>query len=209
MLCSFTPPWTGEGEGVKTEWKEARPILGWAATRISQLIFTMGVQTDLNSTIDVSQFPVQCWMAIRCSSVPATTSSCSTREYLRLLVDGAHWQVDIRIIQCCHLEENLYQGQKKLKRPDRSGRSGHIGCSDGFNYKLYKPFLPYKQPNSQVSSLHLIFVLNDFVLLQGREQMQAKLDKLCPSLKQMDYSDYMHFLRVFFGFSNLKNKGII
>ena len=80
-------------------------------------------------------------------------------EYLRLLVDGAHWQVDIRIIQCCHLEENLYQGQKKLKRPDRSGRGGHIGCSDGFNYNLYKPFLPYKQPNSQVSSLHLIFVL--------------------------------------------------
>ena len=130
-------------------------------------------------------------------------------EYLRLLVDGAHWQVDIRIIQCCHLEENLYQGQKKLKRPDRSGRGGHIGCSDGFNYNLYKPFLPYKQPNSQVSSLHLIFVLNGFVLLQGREQMHAKLDKLCPSLKQMDYSDYMHFLRVFFGFSNLKNKGII
>ena len=39
--------------------------------------------------------------------------------------------------------------------------------------------------------------------------MHAKLDKLCPSLKQMDYSDYMHFLRVFFGLSNLKNKGII
>ena len=44
-----------------------------------------------------------------------------------------------------------YQGQKKLKQPDRSGRGGHIGCSDGYNYNLYKPFLPYKQPNSQVS----------------------------------------------------------
>ena len=44
------------------------------------------------------------------------------------------------------------------------------------------------------------------VLLQGKEQMHAKLDKLCPSLI---YSDYMHFLRVFFGLTNLANKGII
>ena len=55
----------------------------------------------------------------------------------------------------------------------------------------------------------VVFVFDTFLLLQGREQMHAKLDKLCPSLKQMDYSDYMHFLRVFFGLSNLKNKGII
>ena len=38
-----------------------------------------------------------------------------------------------------------------MKRPDSSGRGGHLGCSEGFNYNLYKPFLPYKQPNSQVS----------------------------------------------------------
>lgn len=42
------------------------------------------------------------------------------------------------------------QGQKKLKRPDRSGKGGHIGCSEGFNYNLYKRFLPIDQPNSQV-----------------------------------------------------------
>ena len=45
-------------------------------------------------------------------------------EYLRTLVDGAHWQ-----------------GQKKLKRPDRSGRGGHLGCSEGFNFNLYKQHL--------------------------------------------------------------------
>ena len=39
--------------------------------------------------------------------------------------------------------------------------------------------------------------------------MHAKLDKLCPSLMQMDYSDYMQFLRVFFGLTNLENKGLI
>ena len=42
-------------------------------------------------------------------------------QYIRCLVDGAHWA-----------------GQKKLKKPDKSGKGGHLGCSEGFNY-LYKP----------------------------------------------------------------------
>jgi hypothetical protein len=56
---------------------------------------------------------------------------------------------------------------------------------------------------------NIFLAFDSVVLLQGREQMHAKLDKLCPSLMQMDYSDYMHFLRVFFGLTNLANKGII
>ena len=39
--------------------------------------------------------------------------------------------------------------------------------------------------------------------------MHAKLEPLCPSLKQMNYTDYMTFLRVFFGITNLINKGVI
>ena len=31
-------------------------------------------------------------------------------EYLRCLVDGSHWQ-----------------GQKRLRKPDRSGKGGHLG----------------------------------------------------------------------------------
>ena len=69
-------------------------------------------------------------------------------EYLRLLVDGAHWQVDNRLYDLLIEIQNFYQGQKKLKRPDRSGQGGHIGCSDGFNFNFYKEFLQYKQPNS-------------------------------------------------------------
>ena len=84
-------------------------------------------------------------------------------EYLRCLVDGAHWQ-----------------GQKKLKKPDKSGIGGHIGCSEGYNFNLYKQHLPYAQPNSQ-----------------GREQMHSRLQKLCPSLKQMDYADFMAFAKFF------------
>ena len=39
--------------------------------------------------------------------------------------------------------------------------------------------------------------------------MHSKLEKLCPSLKQMDYTDFMNFLRVFFGLTNLKSMGKI
>ena len=39
--------------------------------------------------------------------------------------------------------------------------------------------------------------------------MHAKLEPLCPSLKQMDYMDFMTFLRVFFGLTYLINKGEI
>ena len=115
-------------------------------------------------------------------------------EYLRLLVDGGHWQVSqlVWFALTSMTLLSLWQGQKKLRQPDRSGQGGHIGCSAGFNFNLYKPYISVKQPNSQ-----------------GREQMHSKLDKLCPSLKLMDYADYMNFLRVFFGLSNLKNKGVI
>ena len=77
-------------------------------------------------------------------------------EYLRCLVDGSHWS-----------------GHKRLRKPDRSGKGGHVGCSEGFNFNLYKPHLPY-QTNSQ-----------------GREQMHAILDKLVPSLRQMSYPVFM------------------
>lgn len=42
-------------------------------------------------------------------------------QFLRCLVDGSHWN-----------------GQKKLKRPDKSGKGGHLGCSEGFNFNIYK-----------------------------------------------------------------------
>ena len=81
-------------------------------------------------------------------------------EYLRCLVDGSHWS-----------------GQKRLRKPDRSGKGGHLGCSSGFNYNLYKPYLPH-QTNSQ-----------------GREQMHAILDKLVPSLRQMSYPVFMTMMK--------------
>ena len=46
-------------------------------------------------------------------------------QYLRCLVDGSHWK-----------------GQMKLKRHNSSGRGGHLGCSEGFNCNMSKPFLP-------------------------------------------------------------------
>ena len=34
---------------------------------------------------------------------------------------------------------------KKLKKPDSSGKNFHIGCSDGYNYNLYKKHLGINQ----------------------------------------------------------------
>ena len=93
---------------------------------------------------------------------------------MRTLVDGAHWQ-----------------GQKRLRRPDRTGSGGHLGCSEGFNFNLYKEHLPEKT-NSQ-----------------GREQLHSKLDKMVESLIQMDYPNFMLFMKLFFGINNLKSKGQI
>jgi hypothetical protein len=52
-------------------------------------------------------------------------------EFLRFLVDGAHWQ-----------------GQRRLRKPDQKGKGGHLGCSEGYNFNEYKKVLP-KGINSQ------------------------------------------------------------
>ena len=98
-------------------------------------------------------------------------------ECLRTLVDGAHWN-----------------GQKRLRRPDRTGlggSGGHLGCLDGFNFNLYTPHLSPKT-NSQ-----------------DRDQMDTKLDKFVDSLIQMSYVSFMIYMKIFFGLTNLKNKGLI
>ena len=96
-------------------------------------------------------------------------------QYLRCLVDGSHWQ-----------------GQKKMRKPDRSGRGGHLGCSDGFNFNLYKKYLP------------------GLLYSQGREeQTHADMEKCIDSLGQMNYKNFMQHMRVFFGLTNLKHRGLI
>ena len=93
-------------------------------------------------------------------------------QYLRTLVDGAHWQ-----------------GQKRLRRPDRNGAGGHLGCSEGYNFNLYKEHLPHG------------------TFSQGREQLHSKMEKMVDSLIQMEYSTFMLFMKLFFGINNLRNKG--
>ena len=100
-------------------------------------------------------------------------------QFLRCLVDGSHWQ-----------------GQKKLKRPD-SGRDGHLGCSEGFNFNLYKvlnyniSFVTVK--SNFVFQKHLSNVSNS----QGREQTHSEMEKCVDSLSQMNYKNFMHHASVF------------
>ena len=80
-------------------------------------------------------------------------------QWKLLLVDGAHWS-----------------GMKKLKKPDRQGRNGHIGCSTGYNFNIYKPHLTNK-PNPQ-----------------GREQLHALIEKCSDSLRLMNYKNFMTYI---------------
>ena len=93
-------------------------------------------------------------------------------QFLRTLVDGAHWQ-----------------GQKRLRRPDRTGTGGHLGCSEGYNFNIYKNHLP---PGTYS---------------QGREQLHSLMDRMVVSLLQMEYPTFMMFMKLFFGMNNLKSKG--
>ena len=95
-------------------------------------------------------------------------------EYLRFLVDGCH-----------------FQGQKKLRKPDsRSGRSGHLGCSSGYSWSIYKENSHVAEEGARGNS-------------QGREQMHAILDKLGRSLRQKNYYNFMHYMKTFFSIRNL------
>ena len=59
-------------------------------------------------------------------------------KFTRFLVDGARWA-----------------GQRRLKKADRSGKGGHLGCSLGYNFNEYKR--------------HLDITVNS----QGREQTNS------------------------------------
>ena len=92
-------------------------------------------------------------------------------KYKLLLVDGAHWN-----------------GMKKLKKPNTKGKGGHLGCSSGFNFNLYKKHLQEK-PNSQ-----------------GREQLHALIEKCSDSLRLMNYRHFMIFMKTFFAVKNLEQR---
>ena len=94
-------------------------------------------------------------------------------EYLLTLVDGSHWN-----------------SQKKFKHPGSKGK-GHIGCSEGFNWNLYK-----RSYGSQ-----------EAVNSQSREQMHSALENLSKSMRLMNYQHFMLFLYVFFATTNIHNRG--
>ena len=82
-------------------------------------------------------------------------------------------------------------GQKRLKKPGQSGKGGHLGCSDGYNYNLYRPLSP----------IH--------INTEGREQMHAVLEKCANTLRFMSYENFMIWMSVFFSVRNLMSMGIV
>ena len=87
------------------------------------------------------------------------------------------------IVDGCH-----FQGQRKMKK-STSGKASHLGCSESYSFMAYKPYTQL-----QIDGAH-----NS----QGREQMHSVPEKLAPSLRQMNYSNFMRTLIIFFSVHNL------
>ena len=91
-------------------------------------------------------------------------------ENFRFLVDGSHWQ-----------------GQKKLKKADKTGKGGHLGCSTGYNFNIYKPHL-----DAKINS-----------------QMHSTMENCTKSLRLKNYQNFMRWLIAFFAIRNLNNQDLI
>ena len=89
-------------------------------------------------------------------------------KFTRFLVDGARWA-----------------GQRRLKKADRSGKGGHLGCSSGYNFNEYKR--------------HLDITVNS----QGREQTNSLIEKCAKTLRQKNYFNFMRYMICFFAIRNL------
>ena len=81
-------------------------------------------------------------------------------ENKKVLVDGLHWNT-----------------QKKNKKSNSKGKGGHLGCSESFNWNLYK-----KHTKETINS-------------QGREQLHALVEKCATSLRLMSYQHFMIFMK--------------
>ena len=90
------------------------------------------------------------------------------------------------LVDGCH-----FKGQKRLKKGSKKdvGAKGHLGCSASYNWMEYKPY--------QTTALNS----------QSREQMHSVLKKLSPSLRQMNYYNFMRTMICFFSIRNLIIKG--
>ena len=101
-------------------------------------------------------------------------------ENVKFLVDGSHWT-----------------SKQKFRKGSKVGRGsgGHLGCSESYNYNVYKPFIS-SDVNVAKNS-------------QGREQMHSTLTKLGKSLRQKNYHNFMNYMIAFFAVHNLNKMGKI
>ena len=79
--------------------------------------------------------------------------------------------------------KDLVNGQRKLKKADKSGGGGHLGCSSSYNSSKYQ---------------------NDLnINTQGREQTNALIEKCAQTLRQKNYFNFMRYMKIFFAIRNL------
>ena len=73
-----------------------------------------------------------------------------------------------------------------MKKGDKNGRGGHLGCPSSYNFNEYKQYQTSVKLNSQ-----------------GREQTNALVERCANNLRQKSYHNFMRYMRLFFAIRNL------
>ena len=80
--------------------------------------------------------------------------------------------------------------KKRMKKSNPGNKkASHLGCSESYSFLEYKLYTQLHRDGAHHS--------------QGREQIHSVLEKLTPSLRQMNYQNFMRTLILFFSVHNL------
>ena len=85
------------------------------------------------------------------------------------------------------VEQKQFAWRMKKAYPS-TRKASHLGCSESYSFLEYKPYTQLHRDGAHHS--------------QGREQMHSVLERLTPSLRQMNYQNFMRTLILFFSVHN-------
>ena len=146
-------------------------------------IFTLGCACEYNTTLGFElminkESPHNLFRVLTCRDVDMFKLKGVLMDHA-CLFDTFVMNRDARMLQHKKvLVDGLHwNAQKKNKKNEGRGKGGHLACSDSFNWNLYKPHTKEK------------------VNSQGREQMNALVERCAASLRLMSYQHFMIFMK--------------
>ena len=82
--------------------------------------------------------------------------------------------------QNLHVIKTTFPDQKKMKKTDKFKKGGHLGCSFGYDFILYKQRM---KDDSGID-----------INSQTREEMHSTLEKCTATLRQKNYQMFMRWI---------------